>query len=94
MWARVSKENSPSQSTLTTKEVSLGLDKVGWESLGSVTVKEGEGSGEGWDWDTPESGLGNNPSPSGLSSGNGLGEEGADEQVLELWVFSVSGGDV
>jgi hypothetical protein len=36
-----------------TKVVTLGLDEVGGEGLGSVTVEEGEGSGVGWDGDTP-----------------------------------------
>jgi hypothetical protein len=41
---------------LTTEEVSLGLDKVGREGLGSVTVEEGKGGGVGRDGDTPETG--------------------------------------
>ena len=80
--------------TLTTEEVSLSLDEVGGEGLGSVTVEEGEGGGEGRDGDTPEGGLSNDSSPSWLGTSNSLGEEGAGEQVLELGVLSVGGGDV
>ena len=36
-----------------TEEVSLSLDEVGGQSLGSVTVEEREGSGVGRDGDTP-----------------------------------------
>lgn len=36
-----------------TEEVSLGLDEVGGESLGSVTVEERQGGGVGRDGDTP-----------------------------------------
>jgi hypothetical protein len=95
-----------------TEEVSLGLDKVGGQGLGSVTVEEGQSGGERWDRDTPEAtqagsvgflsdvrnsysrGLSDNSSPSWLSGGNGLKEEGRDEQVLEVWLVSVGGGDV
>lgn len=38
--------------------------------------------------------LGNNSPPTGLSTGNGLQEEGRNEQVLQLGVLSVSRGDV
>lgn len=72
----------------------MSLDEVGWESLGSVTVKEGQGGGEGRDGDTPEGRLSNDSSPSSLGTGNGLEEEGADEQVLEFGVLSVGGGNV
>ena len=39
---------------LTPEEVSLGLDQVGRQSLGSVSVKEREGSSERRDGDSPE----------------------------------------
>ena len=82
------------QKLLTTEKVSLSLDEVGGESLGTVTVVEGESGGEGRDGDTPEGGLGNDSPPSWLSLGDGLEEEGGNEQVLELLVLSVGGGNV
>jgi hypothetical protein len=39
-------------------------------------------------------GLGNNSPPTGLSLGNGLQEEGRNEQVLQLGVLSVGSSDV
>lgn len=72
----------------------MSLDKVGGEGLGTVTVKEGEGGSERRDGDTPEGRLGNDSPPAWLSGGNGLEEEGGDEQVLELRVLSVGGGNV
>jgi hypothetical protein len=94
VWAEISFWSHEHHNLLTTEEVSLSLDKVGGEGLGSVTVEEGEGGGEGRDGDTPESGLGNDSPPSWLSLGNSLKEEGGNEQVLELVVLSVGGGNV
>lgn len=95
MWASASITFSTTLfAQLTTEEVTLSLDEVGGEGLGSVTVKEGQGGGERWDGDTPEGRLSDNSSPSGLGLGDGLEEEGADEQVFELRVLSVGGGNV
>jgi len=77
-----------------TEEVSLSLDEVGGEGLGTVAIEEGERGGVRRDGDTLEGRLSNDTPPSWLSLGNGLQEEGADEQVLELWVLTVRGGDV
>ena len=76
------------------KVITLSLDEVGGQSLGPVAVKERQGGGVGRDGDTPQDRLGNDAPPSGLSLGNGLQEEGRGEQVFELGVFTVRGGNV
>ena len=77
-----------------TKVVALGLDEVGGQSLGAVAVEERQGGGVGRDGDTPEDGLSNDAPPAGLGVGNGLQEEGRGQEVLELGVLAVSGGNV
>jgi len=77
-----------------TKVITLGLEKVGWQVLGPVTVVEGKGSAESRGGNTPESTLGDNVSPAGLGVVNGLVEEVVKEQVLEVWVLAVGGGNV
>jgi hypothetical protein len=93
-----------------TKVVALALDKVGWENVTPVTIKEGQGSGKGWDRDTPESSLSNNTPPSGLCLVNGYNsvsttspensiiltvlEKVVKEQTLQFWVLLIGYGDV
>ena len=77
-----------------TEVVTLGLEKVGWEVLGPVTVEEGKGGGEARSWETPESTLGDDVSPAWLSLVNGLVEEIVEEEVLKVWVAAVGAGDV
>ena len=79
---------------VSTEVVTLGLDKVGGEGLGAVAVEEGESGTEGRDGDTPERSLGVDATPSGLGVGDGLGEEGAQEQVLQVGLLTVGRGDV
>jgi hypothetical protein len=61
---------------------------------GERTAETAYSSGVSRDGDTPQRGLGNDAPPSGLGVGEGLQEEGADEQVLELGVLTVSRGDI
>lgn len=77
-----------------TEVVSLGLEEVGWEILGAVTVEPRKCGGETWSWDTDLSGLGNDVSPSWLSLLDGVLEEVGEEEVLELWVLAVGISDV
>lgn len=77
-----------------TKVISLRLEEIGWEILGTVTVEPRESSGETWSWDTDLSGLGNDVSPSWLSLLDGVLEEVGEEEVLELWVLAVGISDV
>lgn len=77
-----------------TKVVTLGLEKVCWEVLSPVTVKEGKGGGEARGWDSPEGTLGNDVSPTWLGVVNSLVEEVVEQQVLELWVAAVGVGNV
>jgi hypothetical protein len=77
-----------------TEVISLGLQKVGWQILGAVTVEPRQSGGEGWGWDTEESGLGDDVSPAGLGLVDSLVEEVAKEEVLEVVVLTVGGCDV
>lgn len=77
-----------------TKVVTLGLEKVGRQVLGAVTVEEGQRSAECRHGDTRLNSKSNNVSPARLSSVNSLVEEIVEEQVLEIGVLAVGRGDV
>ena len=77
-----------------TEVVTLGLEHVGGQVLGAVTVVEGQGGAEGRGGDTPEGTLGDNVAPAVLGSVDGLVEEVVEEQVLKVGVAAVGVGDV
>ena len=79
---------------VSSKVIPLGLKQVGGQDLGAVSVKEGQGRGQGGGGDARESSLGNNVSPALSGLGHGLGEEGVEQQVLELGVLGVGSLDV
>lgn len=74
--------------------VSLSLQQVGWEILGTVAIVEAKSSAEGRGWDTPESTLADDVSPSGLSRVDGLVEEVIEQEVLQVRVLAVGAGDI
>jgi hypothetical protein len=94
----------------TSEVVALSLDEVRGQSFGAVAVEEGESRGVCRNGDTPQTeaginqqkvmeqldsrGLGNDSPPSGLSARDSLQEEWAGEEILELGVLAVGGGDV
>lgn len=77
-----------------TEVVTLGLEEVGGEVLGTVTVVEGQSGAEAGSGDTPEGALGDNVSPALLCVVDGLVEEVVEEEVLEVGVAAVGGSDV
>lgn len=77
-----------------TEVVTLRLQQVGGQVLGAVSVVEAESGAESRGGDTPESTLGNDVSPPGLSLVDSLAEEVVEQQVLELGVLAVSLGDL
>jgi hypothetical protein len=77
-----------------TEVITLGLQKVGRELLGAVSVVEAEIGSESRSRDTPESALADNVAPAVLSLVNSLVEEVVEEQVLEVRVVAVGVGDV
>ncbi|KAH3659573.1 hypothetical protein OGATHE_005618 [Ogataea polymorpha] len=79
---------------MRSKVVSLGLQQVSWQLLGSVAVVEGQGGREGRRRNTGLDGNAERLSPSGLGLGNGLVEEWVEQQVLQVWVFSVGCSDL
>ena len=77
-----------------TEVVTLGLEHVGGEVLGAVTVVEGQSSAEGRGGDTPEGTLGDNVTPAVLGGVDGVVEEVVEEEVLKVGVVAVGLGDV
>ena len=77
-----------------TEVVTLGLQQVGGQVLGAVAVVEGQSGAESRCGNTPESTLGDDVSPAGLSLVDSLVEEVVEEQVLEVGVSTVGLGDV
>lgn len=77
-----------------TEVVTLGLEHVGGEVLGAVTVVEGQGGAEGRGGDTPEGTLGDNVAPAVLGGVDGVVEEVVEEKVLKVGVAAVGLGDV
>lgn len=77
-----------------TEVITLCLEEVGWEVLCPEAVVKGQSGGESWSWDTPEGTLGDDVSPAWLGLVDGVVEEIAEEQVLEIWVLAVCVGDV
>jgi hypothetical protein len=77
-----------------TEVIALGLEEVGGEVLGTVTVVERQGGAEAGSGDTPLGALGDNVSPALLCVVDGLVEEVVEEKVLEVGVAAVGSGDV
>lgn len=77
-----------------TEVISLGLEQVGGEILGAVTIEPGESGGESRGWDTEESRLGDNVTPAGLRLVDGGVEEVVEEKVLQVGVGAVRSRDV
>ena len=72
----------------------MSLEEVSGDNLAPVTIEEGKGSGESGGGDTPETSLGNDSPPAGLSLVNSLVEEVVEEQRLKVAVLLVRSGDV
>ena len=77
-----------------TEVVSLGLEQVGGQVLGAVSVEPRQRGREGRGRDTQESRLGDDVTPAGLGLVDGLVEEVVEEQVLQVGVLAVGSGDV
>ena len=77
-----------------TEVVTLGLEEVGGEVLGTVTVVEGQSGAEAGSGDTPLGALGDNVSPALLCVVDGLVEEVVEEKVLEVGVVAVGLSDI
>lgn len=67
---------------VSTKVISLGLQQVGWEISGTITVIPSQRSIERWGRDAPECAFADNVSPTWLGFVYGLVEEVIEEQVL------------
>ncbi len=80
--------------SVCTKVITLGLEEVGWQVLGTVTIEPRECRREGGGRDTEKSRLGDNISPARLSLVDCLFEEVVEQKVLEIVVFTIGRGDV
>jgi hypothetical protein len=94
LWVLLARKLWLDLESVSTEVITLGLEKVGWKVLGAVTIEPVQRGCESWSWDAEKSGLGNDVSPSWLSLVDSLVEEVVEEQVLEVGVGPVSGGDV
>ncbi len=77
-----------------TKVITLGLEEVGGQVLGTVTIEPRECSREGGCRDTEEGRLGNNISPARLRLVDGLVEEVIEQKVLKIVVLTIGRGDI
>jgi len=77
-----------------TKVIALSLEQVRRQILGTVTIEPAESGREGRGGDSEESGLGDDVAPAGLGGVDGFVEEVGEEEVLEVVVLAVGGGDV
>ncbi|EEQ40117.1 hypothetical protein CLUG_04245 [Clavispora lusitaniae ATCC 42720] len=79
---------------MSTKVVSLSLQQVSWQLSRSVTIVEGQSSRESRNWNTVLNSLTDSRSPALLSLDNSLVEEWVEQQVLQVWVLSVSSSNL
>lgn len=79
---------------MLTEVITLGLEQVGGQVLGPVSVVEAQGGGEGGRGDTILDTARNGTSPAGLGSVDGALEEVVEEEVLKIGLGTVSVGDV
>ena len=76
------------------KVITLRLEQVGGQVLGTVSIKPGQSGGECWGRYTEESSLGDDVAPAGLRLVDCLVEKVVEEEVFEIGVGTVRGGDV
>ena len=74
--------------------ISLSLQKICRQILGSIPVIEAQSGAEGGCRNTPESTFAHDISPSWLSLVDGLVEEVVEEQVLQFRISSICSSDV
>ncbi len=77
-----------------TKVISLGLEQVSGEILGTITIEPAESSAEGWGWYAEKCGFRDDISPAGLCLVNSLVEEIIEEEILKVWVVAVCRSDI
>jgi len=80
--------------SVSAEVITLSLEEVGREILGAVSVKPGQSGGESWGRYPEECGLGDDVSPAGLRLVDSLVEEVVEEEVFQVIVGAVCGGDV
>ncbi len=79
---------------VSAKVITLGLQQIGWQVLGSVAIVEAQRSGESRSRNTPQSALADNISPARLSLVDGLVEEVIEKEIFQLGVTAICACDV
>ena len=79
---------------MSTKIITLCLEKIGREILGAVTVVPAEGGTESGKWDTPHCTFADDIPPARLRLVDGLVEEVVEEQIFEIWVVTIGLCDI
>lgn len=79
---------------MRTEVITLGLQQVRWQVLGTVTVEPAQSRRESRGRYAEKSSLGDDVTPAWLGGVDGLVEEVGEEEVLQVVVFAVGGGDV
>lgn len=82
------------QESVSTEVITLGLEKVGRQILGAVTVEEGQSSAEGRHGNTGFDGVSNDVSPAFLGLMDSLVEEIVEKKILKIRIGAVGRGDV
>jgi hypothetical protein len=82
------------EESVSTKIITLCLEKIGREILGAVTVVPAERGTESGKWDTPHCTFADNIPPARLRLVDGLIEEIVEEQIFEIWVVTIGLRDI
>ena len=82
------------EESVSTKVVTLRLEKIGREVLGTIAVIPAERGAESRKGDAPQSPFTDDVSPAGLCLVDGLVEEVVEEQVFEIWIVAVGFCDI
>ena len=94
LWVLVTGALGLDEEGMSTEVITLSLEEVGGKVLAAVAVIETQGGAESRSGNTPLSTLGHDVSPSGLSLVDGILEEVAEQEVLEIGVLAVGLRDV
>lgn len=79
---------------VSTKVISLRLQKIGREILRAIPVIPAQGGAKSGRRYTPQRALADNISPAILSLVDGFIEKVVEQQVLKVWVLTVCRSDV
>ncbi len=79
---------------VSAKVVALGLDQIGGDTGAAVAIEIGQGSAHGRCGDAQVDGRAHDFTPVGLAAGDGILEEGSDQQIGQVGISTIGVGDV